>query len=99
VRRHVVQKDCVTLCGAEKPRDARVCRETARRHVVQKDRATLRFAEGPRTSRCARHYSVQRNHAMPRGAETARRHVIQRDRSTPPTQRDQICTTHRMDDA
>jgi len=90
-RRHVVQRDRTTLRRAEEPRDATRYRETAQCHVVQRDRSTSRRAEGPRDATfcrgtadfmsrrgTARHYSMQRNHAMPRGAETARRYSVQR---------------------
>jgi len=62
--------------GAEGPRDAIWCRETARSYGVQRDRATLQRTEKPRdATSCrgtARHCVVQRDRAMPRGAERPR---------------------------
>ena len=83
-----MQRDCATLYGAERPRDATACRETARCHVVQRDRATLRGAEGPRDVT----HVVQRDRATLQSVdkpgvatacrETARCLVVQRDRAT-----------------
>ena len=81
-----MQINPATLRGAEGPRDAIWCRETARSYGVQRDRATGFIR-----------YSVRINPAMPRGAErprdatlcrgTARRYSVQINRAIPETAR------------
>jgi len=80
--------------GAERPRYAAACRETARSYGMQRNRTMPRGAEGPRdATSCrgtARRCVVQRDSAMPRGAEgpqeatraeTARSYGVPRDRA------------------